>query len=254
MKAKLLSGAVVLAFVSLSPTGRAAIWIVDPGLGDTVRIDSVVSQNTGTAVVPINFYNDEPLGGIEITIEIQSASITVDSFSWVGGRANGPGTIRNVAQFASGTLTIATIPASDNPITAGSGLLGKLYVHYPVDIPEETAIIDSITIVNGFIVYQTSFSDASANRFRPQFRRGAIAIRQGCCVNRRGNINNDAKDAVNISDLSYLVSYLFKNGPAPVCREEANINGDSKESINVVDLSFIVNYLFKNGAQPQVCP
>jgi len=243
-----------LALVALSPVANAAIWIFDPGLGDTVRIDSVTSYNTGSAVVPIYFYNDEPLAGIEVTVNIQSTNITVDSFSWVGGRANGAGTIRDIEIFAAHSVTIVTVPLTDPLIPAGTGLLGKLYVHYPTGIPDETAFIDSTTIVNGLIVYQTSFSDASASRFIPQFRRGAIAIRQGCCLNRRGNTNGDANDATNIIDITFLVNYFFKQGPAPVCRQEANVNGDAKESVNIVDLTFLVIYIFKGGAQPPLCP
>ncbi|MEK7774667.1 MAG: hypothetical protein AAB305_02135, partial [Candidatus Zixiibacteriota bacterium] len=118
----------------------------------------------------------------------------------------------------------------------------------------ETAFIDSITILNNLIVYQTSFSDAGASRFIPQFRRGAIAIRQGCCRIRRGNTNGDANDAINILDITFLANYFFKQGPAPACRQEANANGDANESVNIVDLTFIVTYLFKGGPQPPLCP
>jgi hypothetical protein len=242
------------ALFFLSPVAHGDIWIFDPGVRDTVRIDSVVSNYTGLAAVPIYFFNDEPLGGIEVTITIQSPNIIVDSFSWVGGRASSGGTIRNINIFAPGTLTIVAIPLTDPPIPAGTGLLGRLYVHYAVNIPSETAIIDSVTIIDGVKVYQTSFSDASSSRFIPQFRRGAITIQHTCCVNRRGNVNNDPNDAVNIVDITYLANFFFKQGPAPVCREEANANGDASRSINIVDLTYLVGYLFRGGAQPPLCP
>jgi hypothetical protein len=245
-----------ILFLTLVVGGSAfgATWIVDPGIGDTVRIDSVFSQQTGTSIVPIYFYNDEPLGGIEVTIEILSTEFIIDSFSWVGGRGNGGGTIRDQEVFANQSITIVTIPLTDPLIPAGTGLLGKLYVHYTPGIANQTAFIDSLTILNGQIVYQTSFSDGSSNRFIPRFRRGAITVGQVCCTNRRGNVNNDALDNVTVVDLTYLVSYIFRQGPAPVCREEGNVNGDSGESINVVDITYLVNYLFKSGPQPPLCP
>lgn len=230
------------------------VWISDPGIGDTVRVDSVVSNNTGLAVVPIYFFNDEPLGGIEVTIEIQSSNITVDSFSWIGGRANSGGTIRNINIFSPGTLTIVAIPLTDPPIPAGSGLLGKLYVHYNIGLPPETAVIDSITIVDGVKVYQTSFSDASSSRFIPQFRHGAIDIRQVCCLNRRGNVNGDVADTITIVDITYLANYLYRQGQPPPCREEANASGDASEAVNVVDIIYLVAYLFRGGPLPPVCP
>jgi hypothetical protein len=242
------------AILVLSPVAHSDIWVSDPGLGDTVRIDSVISYNTGIAIVPIYFFNDEPIAGLEVTIEIQSANITVDSFSWVGGRGNGAGTYRDINIFAPGTLTFVTIPFGDPPIPAGTGLLGKLYVHYPINIPNETAFIDSITIVDGNKLYQTSCSDESANRFIPQFRRGAITIQQGCCQGRRGNVNYDVSDLVNISDITYLVKYLFRSGPAPVCPQESNANGDAGGAVNISDITFLVKYLFRSGAQPPLCP
>jgi hypothetical protein len=78
-----------------------------------------------------------------------------------------------------------------------------------------------------------------------------------CCMNNRGNANGDVSDAVNISDLTYLVDYLFgiPNGPAPVCIEEGNINGDAGESINISDVTYLVAYLFgiPNGPAPPPC-
>jgi len=78
-----------------------------------------------------------------------------------------------------------------------------------------------------------------------------------CCMNNRGNANGDEADAVNISDLTYLVEYLFgiPNGPAPPCTEEGNVNGDAGESVNISDVTYLVEYLFAipNGPAPPPC-
>jgi hypothetical protein len=70
-----------------------------------------------------------------------------------------------------------------------------------------------------------------------------------CCL-KRGDANHD--NAINVSDLTFLVSYLFKGGVAPICPAEADVNGDGK--IIVSDLTYLVNYLFKGGAVPIPCP
>jgi hypothetical protein len=79
-----------------------------------------------------------------------------------------------------------------------------------------------------------------------------------CCLNDRGNANNDPEDKANVSDVSYLVSWLFgiPSGPAPVCIEEANANGDLDEKANVSDVSYLVAWLFgiPSGPEPPVCP
>ena len=81
---------------------------------------------------------------------------------------------------------------------------------------------------------------------------------EGCCRGIRGNANNDPDDKVNISDVSFLLAYLFgiPTGPAPVCWEEANANGDPDEKVNVSDVSYLLAYLFgiPTGPEPKPCP
>ncbi|MDH4157692.1 MAG: VCBS repeat-containing protein, partial [candidate division Zixibacteria bacterium] len=79
-----------------------------------------------------------------------------------------------------------------------------------------------------------------------------------CCVNNRGNANGDPEDKVNISDVSYLLAYLFgiPTGPEPPCRQESNANGDPDEKTNISDVSYLLAYLFgiPTGPPPPACP
>ena len=50
----------------------------------------------------------------------------------------------------------------------------------------------------------------------------------------------------NVSDLTYLVSMLFRNGPDPSDWQSADLDGHF--SVTVSDLSYLVAYLFKHGA------
>ena len=63
---------------------------------------------------------------------------------------------------------------------------------------------------------------------------------------RRGDANGDGKTTV--SDVVFLVNYLFKGGPAPVPLESGNANCDTK--VTVSDVVYLVNYLFKGGPPP----
>lgn len=76
----------------------------------------------------------------------------------------------------------------------------------------------------------------------------------GCCIHDgiRGDVNYDM--GLNVTDLTYLVDYLFRGGPAPPCQEEANVDGDPGEQINVADLTYLVDYLFRGGLPPPACP
>ncbi len=78
-------------------------------------------------------------------------------------------------------------------------------------------------------------------------------ILNGCCIGIRGNIDGDSEDIIDISDMLYLLDFMFRqpNGPAPVCFEEADLNGSS--GIDIADLVYFIEYMFKGGAAPISC-
>jgi hypothetical protein len=65
-----------------------------------------------------------------------------------------------------------------------------------------------------------------------------------------GDANGDF--VVNVGDVVYLVSYLYKGGPAPYCpTARGDVNNDGV--INVGDVVYIVSFLYKGGPEPN-CP
>ncbi|MFH2050180.1 MAG: right-handed parallel beta-helix repeat-containing protein [bacterium] len=79
-----------------------------------------------------------------------------------------------------------------------------------------------------------------------------------CCVT-RGNVDRVVTTPgvpIDVADLVYLVDFLFKSGPPPLCSEEGNV--DNYETtpglpIDVADLVYLVNYIFKSGPPPPAC-
>jgi len=72
-----------------------------------------------------------------------------------------------------------------------------------------------------------------------------------------GDINGEADcesvDCVlNIFDITYLIAYLYMNGPEP-CPEEmfADVNGDGV--VNIFDITYTISYLYLEGPPP-ICP
>jgi len=65
-----------------------------------------------------------------------------------------------------------------------------------------------------------------------------------------GDVGGDG-EGPNVSDVTYLVNYLFASGPEPPILDAADV--DASGAINVSDLTALVSFLFNNGAPP-VCP
>ena len=77
-----------------------------------------------------------------------------------------------------------------------------------------------------------------------------VEICEPCCV-MRGDINHDGAPTIDISDLVYLVDYMFTGGPLPPCMEEGNVN--ALDGIDISDLVYLVDYAFNGGPPPPPC-
>ncbi len=62
----------------------------------------------------------------------------------------------------------------------------------------------------------------------------------------RGDVNGDS--SISVSDVVYLISYLFKGGSAPQYYDSGDVNCDGQVSIS--DVVYLINYLFKSGPRP----
>lgn len=78
----------------------------------------------------------------------------------------------------------------------------------------------------------------------------SVQIGGGCCQV-RGDANHNGAGP-DVSDLVYLVTYMFSGGPLPPCMEEADINGNGAGP-DVSDLVYLVTYMFSGGPLPAPC-
>jgi hypothetical protein len=58
----------------------------------------------------------------------------------------------------------------------------------------------------------------------------------------------DGNEAVNILDITYLINYLYKDGPAPEMMWAADCNGD--DLVNILDITYLIAYIYKGGPDP----
>ncbi len=70
---------------------------------------------------------------------------------------------------------------------------------------------------------------------------------------RAGDANNSGD--LNISDVTYLVDYLYgvPLGPPPPIMSKANANCDIENLVNISDITYLVNYLFGIPTGPEPC-
>ena len=61
-----------------------------------------------------------------------------------------------------------------------------------------------------------------------------------------GDVNADG--LINVTDIVYLINYLFQGGPAPYPIQVADVNSDG--AVNVIDVVYLINYLFGGGPPP----
>jgi len=64
----------------------------------------------------------------------------------------------------------------------------------------------------------------------------------------------DGNGTVDLGDILFLISYLYKGGPAPVPMAVGNVNADCV--VDLGDVLYLISYLYKGGPapQPSCCP
>jgi len=71
------------------------------------------------------------------------------------------------------------------------------------------------------------------------------------CCQLPGDVD-DSESGPDISDLVYLVDFMFTGGPEPPCEAQGNIDG--VPGIDISDLVYLVDFMFTSGPPPPDCP
>jgi len=144
----------------------------DPGVRDTLYVESVAVDPGQKAIVEVTFYNDEELAALTIPLAWSSADITLDSVSYVGSRIGyintKPLTIYNDEQkviFGAVIFFEANIPA-------GSGLMATLYFDVPPGTPDQFVTVDSTSRSPAELL----FTNVNSSNFTPEVVPGTIQI------------------------------------------------------------------------------
>lgn len=167
-----------------------------------------------------------------------------DLFHGVAGSADG-GPPRDSISFGACTMFSDGFPPNDSR--------DAFIIRTTVDCADtgKTICLDSTFFLPAgpWLWYS---DDVSNNEMIPAWDGPYCFTISKCCLGMRGNVNGDGENC-NVADLSCLVDYLFRGGPALCCPQEANVDGSPNDEINIADLTYLVDYLFKGGDEPFAC-
>ena len=215
-------------------------------LADTLAAANADGLPNGTVEIEIRARNTVPLtmiklpieygGDLELTYEATSVEgCRTESFEGVSLIHQDPGNKRITVKLEAGTSgAVGPLQPGEGPIlkltlrVAGSAVYGQF----------------SDVHVDGYLA-QNPYFDGTVFDYNP----APVAATIGVCLE-RGNI--DGAVGITVGDLTAMVDYLFRSGPAPTPTELA-ADLDCGGTVNVTDLTYFVDYLFRGGPEPCGC-
>jgi len=213
-------------------------------LADTIMASEVRGDPGETVEVVISAVNTVPLNKIRIPVEyLGLLGLTLDSYTLEGCRTehfdNLDKTSSDIA-FKTATFVISNDYGSATPnLDPGEGPIMKLY--FTISPIAQFGHNNPIHI-DGYSSQVLKF-ESSYLFYEPVNLSGNVAL-TGICGDADGN------GLVNILDITYLISYLYKDGPSPEPLEITDADGNGL--VNILDITYLISFLYKSGPAP-VC-
>lgn len=220
-------------------------------IADTLTAESSGGAADSTAELIISARNSAPLREIRIPVEYAGdVDLTYDSCSTVGCRTDYFEIVEQIQYSPASrrmTFRLLTTNSDSQPdLSPGAGPVLKLYFTVEsVAVPGQSAPIE----LDGYLTYQPMYYSRMLD-YAPVTSSSSIDV-TSCCMGIRGNIDGDPANEITISDLIYLVEYMFSGGPESSCPRAANVNGGL--GLDISDLTYLVDYMFTGGYPPLPC-
>jgi hypothetical protein len=250
----------VVAVIILSSAQLLAQYSPDPGIPDTVRIDCPIEVPTvapgDSFRIPIYIWTDYPISGFGIGIKHNYDYVVVESIDTTGSAFDDVQLSFLIDAYipAERHAYIGWVPFHPSyyfPPAAGDTGVFVFALNMKVLPGAAQAVIDldsayaeparefvmAVDTGSGPIVFNISF--------KPQYTDcGTEDIFLG--LPNCGDADVDG--LVNISDVVYLISYIFgiPSGPEPTSAADVDCGG----TINITDAVYLIAYLFGGGPAP----
>ncbi|MEA3296624.1 MAG: C10 family peptidase [candidate division Zixibacteria bacterium] len=220
-------------------------------IADTIAAPDVGVAPDSSVEVVIYARNSAPVTEMRIPVVFYGdVNLTLDTFMTEGCRTDYFEIVQQIHLNPGYQATFklqCTNSASAPELAPGVGPILKLLFSAPAQaVPGQSNPLD----LSGYSSFQPMFY-GSVIDYQPDINSGTILC-ASCCTGIRGNVDGDELDEITISDLIYLINYMFNEGPELTCWKEADVNASLE--IEISDLIHLVNYMFNEGYPPLSCP
>lgn len=212
--------------------------------GSSLGTNSVQPGNIVS--VPIYVSTNDTLSGF--TIPLQYYTTQPDNF-YLDSVSLDNSLSADVILLPDSQQVIVYRDVQEPPMLDSSCMVGIMWFTADEFADDEIVLIDTTTITYLGDDYTYQFVLKSGDTTVPWFSPGKVIIGDPDCCLLRGDMDSDG--SVNISDMTYLVGFLFSSGLGPVCEAHADVNADG--STNITDMTYLVAYLFSGGSGPMPC-
>ncbi|MCB2202289.1 S8 family serine peptidase [bacterium] len=212
-------------------------------LGDTLTIADAHNYAGQEAVVSVNLQNSIPIQSLVLPLVIADTpiNVTFDSASF-GDRTSYFEQLSYLTfNPAAGEFTVEI--TADNgggsaPLPPGNGEVLRIYIK-----TDSLALggLSNVVDTTSTSTYSVTVKSAAVE-YTPTVISGSV----GTTPVIRGDATNDGEQ--DLSDLIFLVNWLFLGGPTTTTVQQADVNYDGSRDLS--DLTYLVNYLFLGGPQP----
>jgi hypothetical protein len=142
-------------------------------------------------------------------------------------------------------VAVTFSPEPEDLIPPGSGSLFTVIANIKTTASYGETLLDLDQMI-GPIPSYCSYSDVlGAVTFPDELIDGLLTIGPKCA-----DVNFDG--IVNVGDLEYLITYLFRGGAEPmplICVGDLTRDG----IVNVADVVFLINFKYRGGPKPEYC-
>jgi hypothetical protein len=215
----------------------------DPGTADTVSFYSrsayyPLPGGMGSFYAHVGVACDDSAGAMILPLT-WTGPIHLDSITFA--EAVFPESVRVISpgiDSLTDQLLVGLVPINDSPIPANRGLFTTLCF----TVLEQTGVVQ-IDSTFSEPINHLLFTTTEPQGYKPQFVAAEIPV----VPYWPGDASSDERR--DLSDVIYILNFIYKDGPAPKHPIAADVNLPDR-IIDIQDALYLLNYLYKDGPEP----